>query len=129
MQNDMRDRLIELIGNIGDVINSECTLDCEGCKYEEADRCVTEILVDRLIANGAILPPCKVGDVVYLPIKTDWGTIEIYEIVEVGQDRNGIYFRVYDEEQEKIYLEELGKTVFLTEQEAREALRKEDEGK
>lgn len=57
-----RDRLIELIGNIDDIINSECTLDCEGCNYEKAERCATEILADYLLANGVIVAPMPMAE-------------------------------------------------------------------
>ena len=111
---ESRERLVELI------------VDAVGGNAKH--RLWGEVIADHLLANGVIVPPCKVGDTVYLPIKTDWGTVENYEIVEVGRDRYGKYFRVYDEEQEKTYLEEIGKTVFLTKEEAEEKL-KECEGK
>lgn len=47
----MRDRLIELIQNaVG------------GCARHWA-----KIIADHLLANGVIVPPCKVGDFVYMP--------------------------------------------------------------
>lgn len=61
----MRDRLIELIeestgdvcgGFYGDeIVKSEIDI-----TEEEIER-----IVDHLLANGAIVPPCKVGDMVY----------------------------------------------------------------
>lgn len=49
----MRERLIELLNQIrGDEI---------ALMNEEA-----EILIDHLLANGVIVPPCKGGDVVYI---------------------------------------------------------------
>ena len=45
----MRDRLIELLG----------------------DYLYSEQIADHLLKNGVIVPPCKVGDVVYMPIITD----------------------------------------------------------
>ena len=110
-----KEKLIELLKKADENADLKCITD-----YEDA---VADI-ADYLLANGVIVPPCKVGDTVYLPIKTDWGTIENYEIVEVGQDRDGIYFRIYDEEQNKVYLEEIGKTVFLTKEEAEGKLKK-----
>lgn len=44
MQNDMRDRLVELLG----------------------DYLYSEQIADHLIANGVILPPCNVGETLYL---------------------------------------------------------------
>ena len=58
----MRDRLIEILDRYGDDISfcERCERpaeDCEGCKNEQ--------LAEFLLANGVIVPPCKVGDVVY----------------------------------------------------------------
>lgn len=106
MQNEMRDRLIELLG----------------------DYLYSEQIADHLIANGVILPPCKVGDKVWLinnPREYEvlnfhwtgqilWATLILIEEPTIMREIQTTHF---------------GKTVFLTEQEAREALRKEDEGK
>lgn len=62
--------------------------------------------------------PCKVGDVVYPAQRDDDGNIERYRVVEVGIDADGPYYVVDDEEQEHIPLNEIGKTVFLTREEA-----------
>lgn len=48
MQNDMRDRLVELIQNAVD-----------GCARHWA-----ELIADHLIANGVIVPPKKVYDII-----------------------------------------------------------------
>ena len=52
---EMRDRLIELI------LKSEIL--CNTCGENTNTYCA-EFLADHLIANGAILPPSKVGDTV-----------------------------------------------------------------
>ncbi|MBQ8932180.1 MAG: hypothetical protein IJ045_07090 [Ruminiclostridium sp.] len=49
MQNNTKDRLINLIQNAVD-----------GCAKNWA-----EVIADCLLENGVIVPPCKVGDVVY----------------------------------------------------------------
>ena len=59
MQNDMRDRLVELIKethcvDVWDDYNDD---------FKKPDP--IEKLADHLIANGVIVPPCKVGDTVY----------------------------------------------------------------
>lgn len=60
MQNDMRDRLVDLIA-----IYDE-TYDCETCMSEnKGGLCGNKCLADHLIANGVIVPPCKVGDKIY----------------------------------------------------------------
>ena len=50
MANEMRDRLVELI-------NQGLLKQGQGWR--------TELIADHLIANGVIVPPCKVGDTVY----------------------------------------------------------------
>lgn len=62
----MRDRLIELLdGN---------------CGYVEEQR--AEVLADHLLANGVIVPPCKVGDFIKWKTRTD---IKLYRV-------NGFYY-------------------------------------
>lgn len=74
-------------------------------------------------AEGRLLVlPCKVGDTVYLPATDDWDDILSYEVVEMGIDRDGPYFVINDEDHDHIPMEELGKSVFLTREEAKKAL-------
>ena len=79
--------------------------------------------VDYLLANGVIVPPCKVGQKVYLPNKTDWGDVENYTITEFVLDNDGLCFVVDDEDRETHPIEEIGADVFLTKEEAEEKLR------
>ena len=58
-----RDRLIELLKK--DNCPSPFLCD-EKCKYANLKRCYEERTADHLIANGVIVPPCKVGDKVYI---------------------------------------------------------------
>lgn len=79
MQNDTRDRLVKLIQNSVD-----------GCASYWAG-----LIADELIANGVIVPPCKVGDTAwyisierYIPL-----TYKIKEakVVNFRADCNGIF--------------------------------------
>ena len=109
---EMRDRLIELI----------------------ADKWLSGIydMADHLIANGVILPPCKVGQKVYDISEYILGVVapKIYELkaeemtIEKGMDNelNFVYDGMY------INNEDIGETLFFTEKEA-EAKLKEREGK
>lgn len=69
-----------------------------------------EVIANHLIENGIIVPPCKVGDVVY---QTDG--VRIYEstVTKVIYETTGIDF---DESA-------IGNTVFLSEEEARKGVR------
>ena len=70
-----------------------------------------------------IKPPCKVGDKVYLPCLNDWGDIENYTITEFVLDNDGLLFVVDDEDRETHPIEEIGTDVFLTKDEAEQALK------
>lgn len=68
---DMRDRLIDLINSALDKCNMIDCIDDGYCIYDdhsddhpETD-CQLLLIADHLIENGVILPPVKVGDVVY----------------------------------------------------------------
>ena len=119
MQNDMRDRLIKtvkdsLMQNIG-----------KSCK-------LAENIVDDLLANGAILPPCKVGDTIYFETYRRGESIgvqphkvaKINVVVTIERPFGSVGAEIPDWQ--------FGKYVFLTHEEAEKALddmRKEDEGK
>ena len=71
----MKERLVELLRAIDKDAtitcprySSESTLaDCKGCQYDKEDGSCdyAEREADYLLENGVIVPPCKVGDVVY----------------------------------------------------------------
>lgn len=105
MPNDMRDRLIELI----------------------ADKWLNGIydMADHLLANGVILPPCKVGDKIYMLVTRKTTSFEF---------PNGKMKRVENQHTfvKETYLTKLnffkviddfGKTVFLTKEEAKAKLK------
>ena len=108
-----RDRLIELL--------------CEVKHYESDDLTYSDIenIADYLLANGVIVPPCKVGDMVYfvdtcLTVE-DFGTpyINFERVHRISYDTKIVFlcderFRWW-------------KDVFLTKEEAERAL-KEREG-
>lgn len=106
-----RERLIELINRV---------LDCDKAGI------VPEWLADDLLANGVIVPPCKVGDTVYRISKRygEWCVLprmvssmtysldHLYRVVWCIHTTADDY---------------LGKTVFLTREEAKAALKEEGE--
>lgn len=113
----MRDRLRKLI------LESEIL--CHDCG-ESTDSYCAEFLADYIIANGGIMPPCKVGDEV-------WFINCLDEIVYIGKIQdvryNGcscIYRIVRSVENGGVFAfsdYEIGKTVFLTRKEAEQALK------
>lgn len=112
-----RDRLIELISQIQYMGGLESRL------------------AEHLLANGVILPPCKVGDKVY---KITRNKVKECEVVFIGISAkekcsyfnfvenyaDGTFYKSYSMD-----FDVIGKTVFLTREEAERKLRKEDEGK
>ena len=99
-----RERLIELLKNV-----------------PRNTRAFYDQFADYLLANGVIVPPCKVGDTVY---ETDG--IRIYEltILDISLHRNRPYY-----ETESIDFDDdaIGKTIFLTRKEAEKALEEMEE--
>lgn len=125
--NDMRDRLIELIDGFGDDI-AFCDIcdrpeeDCEACKNEQ--------LAEYLIENGAIIPPCKVGDTLYdiSEFVNGCSYPEIYEYtceyITIFKDKDGE--TVFEIDAINFHFNDFGKTVFLTREDAEKALRERE---
>ena len=112
-----REKLIELIQNAVD-----------GCARHWA-----EIIADHLLSNGVIVPPVKLGSThkIYVPIA---GTTVVYatKVYAIGVDGDGdmmINPKEYPEEVISISGVNIGKTVFLTKEEAEKALKERSEGK
>ena len=130
-----RDRLIELLGlrlpiNVRNVLGSYDTIGERTLAVDEREK-----LADYLLANGVIVPPCKVGDVVYSFCDV-FGAILPYVIQDfkvgfLGKDRPNYWYweatshaTETDELLDEIDfdLDDIGKTVFLTKEEAEKAL-------
>ena len=101
-----RDRLIELI------MKSKAPLISRPLAEKEAD---------HLIANGVICPPCQVGDMVYLcGIYT--GQIIPTKVVGINIAENDVFLLGNNFTCVSV-ADQLGKTVFLTKEEAEEKLK------
>lgn len=79
MQNDMRDRFIEDCENLMCFCQS---INCYKCEHKDIPypRCMGVHLADHLIENGVVLPPCRVGQTVYVLFpdpRYNWGNKEI----------------------------------------------------
>lgn len=105
----MRDRLIELLTKGQppfNPLNDVCT----------------EKLADYLLENGVLVPRCKVGDDIY--------RIGDGECGKIYADWQVMYIQVYadeilyiDDSDNYFYETDIGKTVFLTREEAEQALK------
>lgn len=112
----MRDRLIELIRGAK-----------KNMKGANSDLHREYIFADYLLNNGVIVPPCKVGDTIYQLCKGYKSYILEYEVIEISilEDFTDIIatskkcpFAYPD----RFSLEQFGKTIFLTKEEAEKHL-------
>jgi hypothetical protein len=112
----MRDRLIELL-------NKQVGMTLPVWMAPQT----IEILADGLLANGVIVLPFDIGDTLYdiSEFVEKRSCPEMYELndgyISIRKDKNGEYFFEYD--CIDILPNEIGKTVFLTREEAEQALK------
>ena len=116
----MRERLLKLIKEAGDICSK--TKQCEGCiGLGEGEECVNFLIADHLLANGVIVLPCRVGDIVYKLLN---GKIYDMRIVAIPLliSSCGAHLSVTAENSRdaciSFDLDDFGKTVFLTWEEA-----------
>ena len=114
-----RERLVELLEEAEGQVNNDLP--------------TIEEIADYLLANGVIVPPCKVGDTVFIIDNRDMLDIdpsvcsvvedEIYEM-GYGKTQSGElkWLFLVIESGEDFYDDEVGKTVFLTKEDAERAL-------
>lgn len=101
----MRDRLIEIIKKVPYGVGV-------GAKFEQH---FCEKVADKLIENGIMVLPCKVGDLVYTNVNGT-GLQNSFRVnsVDLLGFSNGLYSWTWHQ---------LGKSVFLTLEEAQQALK------
>lgn len=102
-----------------------------GCAKYWAD-----VIADKLIAEGVIVPPCKVGDKTYLLLEKLKGgyAIVVSKCVGISENENGKWFSMYFDcvdigNSIEFQSDDFGKTVFLTREEAERALERSENGK
>lgn len=135
--NAMRDRLIELLEAVYKNPKVRCPrsdeLTCDGCKYDLGDHCdISAIIADHLLESGVIVPPCKVGDTVYV-VSQGAGFSVVWNVYKatakaIHLDQWGTLFVRVETDKENVggYVE-VGR-VFLTREEAEAALAERSEG-
>ena len=82
----------------------------------------TEYLADYLLKQGVIVLPCKVGDKVYR--SSDCLGVVQFVIISFNIYESEMFFT--DDSENIIYLSDIGKTVFLTREEAEKALKERE---
>ena len=116
-----RERLIELINQVDFDYGEECV----ACS-EDGYKCrpdMGEFFADYLLANGVIVPPCKVGDTVYYiywlnGLKIGSGTIE-----EIYYNGDGFAYHICHDYN---YFDLQQEDAFLTKEEAEQALKERE---
>ena len=123
-----RDRLIELIVNADTHDSYECRL----CTKKDVSciRCDAEKFADHLLANGVIVSTVKVGQTVYVPSgdeETDW--IDEYKVKYFYCSSKGInrYYIECGTVGNNFRPKDIGKTVFLTKEDAERALKEREQ--
>lgn len=119
MPNDMRDRLIELISDMENELLRSYPYTTD--EYRIA------CLADHLIENGAILPPCNVGDDIWIVKCYEGKPLGIVKdkVQMIGITSRGFHIKARNHhDHNKMYM--LGKTVFLTREDAEKALRERE---
>lgn len=125
----MKEKLTELL------LTAEKVADEEGFCNCHKSRPKAELIADYLIENGVIVPPCKVGDTVYAFCEY-WGVVLPYfvETLNIGyynKNENCYLYEANCTNAEQTDLldsidfdfDDIGKTVFLTEEEAKRVLK------
>ena len=109
-----RDRLIELMEQANETVVGF---------YIDGD---IGVLADYLIANGVIVPPCKVGQVVYSCMSFENDAVEIVQgvVEEVSLGSDGLWISCSFECGLKYWypLGNFVKNIYFTEKEAKKAL-------
>lgn len=108
----MRDRLIELIQ----------FAEIDFATVKNMHKSSAEVIADHLLKNGVIVPPCKVGDMVWY-LKQNYNTkttkVKSGKVVRIAITQNEIDLFVDNNASKLAY----GKRAFLTEVEAKAALK------
>ena len=123
-----RERLIEIL-KLGSCPSPY--LCDENCKYANLERCYEERTADLLLEHGIIVLPCKVGDRLYEV--TGRKTVSVYKVKAIRVELFSLFIE-WDivegfvwQSLSGINAGEIGKTVFLTREEAEKALKERED--
>lgn len=120
--NKMRDRLIKILREPIPEIKGYNDIGVTRLSIVDAEKAA-----DRLLANGVIVPPCKVGDIIWVKDYERNCEMQKAEIIAILKNRYGMYIRYeYPAFRGRVYarnVEYIGKDVFLTKEEAERALK------
>lgn len=124
----MRERLIELLLRKSCMTNKCPDIPCDECECIAVHTGDADKIADYLLANGVIIPPCKVGDKVYTEVLNRIESFVItnfeFSVTPNGwscgvTSSNGLYPMLFS-------FDSIGKTVFLTKESAENALKERE---
>ena len=122
-----RERLIEIL-KLGSCPSPY--LCDENCKYANLERCYEERTADLLLEHGVVLLPCKVGDRLYEV--TGRKTVSVYKVKAIRVELFSLFIE-WDivegfvwQSLSGINADDIGKTIFLTREEAERALKERE---
>ena len=135
----MRERLIELLLSKSCMTNECPDVNCEECECIAVHTGDADKIADYLLANGVIVPPCKVGDKVWL-INSQFDCLQrrfikfvnegYVKAIKISMKPMKITIEYPDVNDSKgrckgadYSAQSIGKTVFLTKEEAENALK------
>ena len=113
-----RERLIELLKND----NCPSPFICDAnCKYINSENCLAERIADYLLEKNVFITPVTEGDSVYIimfnrVIPFDVISVSLFRKILIYKAQHGIHLTWV------FKMEDFGKTVFLTREEAEKAL-------
>lgn len=77
----MRERLIELLNEAREKCANTPSKNCKECSgYGKGYECINALIADYLLANGVIVPPCKVGDWIWYVYRNEINKAKVEEI-------------------------------------------------
>lgn len=133
---DERERLVGLLCAVeckGEEARGNCPERRHGqCRsVQKLEMCQLGVIADHLLANGATLPPVKIGQTVYSLEKCINSQFFSGEVYEIQIRREGVVFRATRKGYYGLAFMEadIGKTVFFTIKEAEKALADRRAGK
>ena len=117
-----REKLIELLLNSDPLHERDLDDDLADGEIES--------IADYLLANGVIVPPCKVGDIVYTIFEGKIGTLKVV-YAKTEESAEGVS-KYYDAENKFLKMPfaecHIGKSIFLTPETVEQALKEREQG-
>lgn len=114
-----------------------CENESGSCEFVKCEECRGRELAEKLIENGVLLPPVRVGDTVYYIVggyyksPDNCKVSEPCKVVEISYKIGAKYRQLagfITDKGTRYSFDGIGKTVFLTREEAEAALERRKEG-